>query len=254
MPPANWYPSPDGRPLLRWWDGQRWTDDLYPLAAPLGSGGSGGQTASAGSGSRQSLDRWVKIAVPIYIAYATVTSLIYGLAAAPYYRALWKWFHTLTRYVHAGRPAPAPPQQPAWMLLLSLGSLALTGLGVLFLMWQHRAATQARNLGYPATHSPGWGVGAWFVPVVNLWMPYQALRDCLPPQHPARANGLRAWVSYLSLGLLNSAALLCFIFFDRGLGFLFFAAVVAAGTFCVWNARIAMAGVINAQEVDPVRP
>jgi hypothetical protein len=209
--------------------------------------------APSGSESRQSLDRWVKLAMPIYIVYAAVTSLVYGLAAAPYYRALWKWFHTLARYAHAGQPAPAPPQQPAWMLLLSLGSLALTALGVLFLMWQHRAATRARRLGYPATHSPGWGVGAWFVPVVNLWMPYQALRDCLPPHHPARANALRSWVSYLSLGLLNGAALICFIF-DRGLGFVFMAAVVVAGAFCIWNARIAMAGVITAQDADPARP
>jgi hypothetical protein len=58
-------------------------------------------------------------------------------------------------------------------------------------VWQHRAAAAARAQGFPARRSPAWGVGSWFVPVVNLWMPYSALRDCLPPGDPRRAHVLR---------------------------------------------------------------
>lgn len=29
--PAGWYPSPDGAPVRRWWDGSQWTDAASPL-------------------------------------------------------------------------------------------------------------------------------------------------------------------------------------------------------------------------------
>ncbi|HXA32678.1 MAG TPA: DUF4328 domain-containing protein [Acidimicrobiales bacterium] len=65
---------------------------------------------------------------------------------------------------------------------------------VLFLVWQHRAASTARSLGYPARRSPALGVGGWFIPVCNFWFPYQAIRDCLPPGHPARPMVLHMWL------------------------------------------------------------
>jgi hypothetical protein len=88
----------------------------------------------------------------------------------------------------------------------SVASLLLLVVAVCFLIWQHDAAKVARRLGYPARRSPGLGVGAWFIPVVNLWFPYQALRDCLPPQHPMGHLGLWAWLAYLGGGLVGGAA------------------------------------------------
>ena len=32
--PAGWYPSPDGAPVHRWWDGTMWTDATHPPQAP----------------------------------------------------------------------------------------------------------------------------------------------------------------------------------------------------------------------------
>lgn len=34
--PAGWYPDPYGSPLLRWWDGNQWTDATHPADAPPG--------------------------------------------------------------------------------------------------------------------------------------------------------------------------------------------------------------------------
>ena len=64
----------------------------------------------------------------------------------------------------------------------------------------------ARALGYAAKHSPGWGVGCWFVPVVALWMPYQALRDCLPPDDPNRKLVRTFWAFFIGQAVFAVAA------------------------------------------------
>jgi len=50
--------------------------------------------------------------------------------------------------------------------------------GVVFLMWIHRANRNARGLGAKGmTFTPGWSVGWYFIPIVNLWKPYQAMKE-----------------------------------------------------------------------------
>lgn len=39
QPMAGWYPDPEGKPMLRYWDGGAWTEQF----APMGSGGAPGQ-------------------------------------------------------------------------------------------------------------------------------------------------------------------------------------------------------------------
>jgi hypothetical protein len=69
-----------------------------------------------------------------------------------------------------------------WFVLIGLNSfleiviLVLTA--VFFLMWLYRTyqnlpALKARNLGY----TPGWAVGYWFIPIINLFRPFQVVRE-----------------------------------------------------------------------------
>ena len=44
------------------------------------------------------------------------------------------------------------------------------------------------------------------MPIVNLWMPYVAVRDCLPPEHPHRPRVLHWWIALLLAGFLSVAA------------------------------------------------
>ncbi len=50
LPPADWYPDPEDRRRIRYWDGQDWTGHVRPLPPPPGMappevGGSGGTSA-----------------------------------------------------------------------------------------------------------------------------------------------------------------------------------------------------------------
>jgi len=88
---------------------------------------------------------------------------------------------------------------------LIVGVLTLAAV-VVACIWQHRAASAARALGIPSRRSPAWGVGSWFVPVVNLWMPYSAIRDCLPPDDPHRPRVLHWWIAWLAAAFVSGAA------------------------------------------------
>ncbi|MFC7618010.1 DUF4328 domain-containing protein [Actinokineospora soli] len=57
--------------------------------------------------------------------------------------------------------------------------------GVAFIVWLVRARENAERLCH-AEHSlgKGWAIGAWFVPVVNLWFPYKVVRDVWKASKP----------------------------------------------------------------------
>jgi hypothetical protein len=73
-------------------------------------------------------------------------------------------------------------------------------------VWQHKAASAGRALDIPSRYSPAWGVGCWFVPIVNLWMPYGAIRACLPEGHPHRTRVLQWWLALMLMWTLSVAA------------------------------------------------
>lgn len=101
-----------------------------------------------------------------------------------------------------------------WLNLIGFVPLALlAGLAV----WTNRVATTARRLGYPARRSTGWAVGGWFVPVVNLWFPYQSIVDSVSRVNPRRSQVLAWWLVYV-LGAASSLPVLVFgMFTDASL-------------------------------------
>ena len=57
--------------------------------------------------------------------------------------------------------------------------------GFLFLRWTYLTKKNAAALGASGLEfSPGWSVGYYFVPVVTLWRPYQALKETYQASHP----------------------------------------------------------------------
>ncbi|HEY6624777.1 MAG TPA: DUF4328 domain-containing protein [Acidimicrobiales bacterium] len=154
---------------------------------------------------------WAKWAVLVYVAVIVIN----GAIAWAVEGALQSFYHQV-RYqlAHPGTHTSLVVNLPVWYRVVTgVGELLTVAGFILFLVWQHWAASTAGSLGYPARRSPALGVGGWFIPVCNLWFPYQAIRDCLPPGHPARRLVLHMWlwliaslvVALVALGILWSA-------------------------------------------------
>jgi hypothetical protein len=72
--------------------------------------------------------------------------------------------------------AEANDARQNWIALLVVGTFLTTA--VVFGMWIYRAhanlhARGARNLRV----TPGWAVGYFFIPILSLWKPYEAMKD-----------------------------------------------------------------------------
>lgn len=59
-----------------------------------------------------------------------------------------------------------------------LYSIVFVVSGFLILRWIHRANYNARQLGAENMRfSPGWSIGYYFIPILALWKPYQAMKE-----------------------------------------------------------------------------
>jgi hypothetical protein len=103
-----------------------------------------------------------------------------------------------------------------------LGAIALHSLGgaadsgffvamVMFVVWFYRARVNAEGHGWPQRQSRVWTITAWFVPLVNLWFPFQIMADIWRAGLPTEARANRAilpgiWWTCLLAFFLSSAA------------------------------------------------
>lgn len=66
---------------------------------------------------------------------------------------------------------------------LSSAGIAIVSL-IIFLVWVYRASYNARQLGADGMEiSPGWSVGWFFIPIANLWKPFQAMQEIWQASH-----------------------------------------------------------------------
>src|SRR3954468_5765243 len=65
-------------------------------------------------------------------------------------------------------------------------------LGVTFLRWIYRANTNLRVLSSePMNFTPAWAVGWYFIPIANLFKPYQAMKEIWKVAHCGTPNDSR---------------------------------------------------------------
>jgi hypothetical protein len=91
---------------------------------------------------------------------------------------------------------------------LNLISLASLGATIALMVWGHHITATARALGLRTSHSPGWAAAGWLVPIINLWFPYQTVRDAFVPGHPARNMAGYWWGLHISTGILSFVGVL----------------------------------------------
>jgi hypothetical protein len=62
-----------------------------------------------------------------------------------------------------------------------------------FLMWIHRSHRNLSAFGAQGlTFTPGWAVGWWFIPIFNLFRPFQIVREIWQASDPGMPAGA-AW-------------------------------------------------------------
>jgi hypothetical protein len=66
---------------------------------------------------------------------------------------------------------------------------------VVFLMWLYRVSNNVAAFGATTQHSSGWAVGSFFVPIMNLFVPYQAVRDIWKKSEPNATDAFSYGVS-----------------------------------------------------------
>ena len=91
------------------------------------------------------------------------------------------------------------------VILALLHPASFIAAGVAFLLWIRRASANLSPLGVRRPRfSPGWAVGAWFVPVVCLFRPYQIMaeiqRDSRPEIAPENRGAAARSPASLLLG------------------------------------------------------
>ncbi len=186
-PPRGWYPDPAGSSGWRYFDGDLWTEAVETDQPNVEARALHAQTTNL----VRHLRRWLLDAAVIAAAVKLLLSLSgreHTMKLIRFLHKVWAFLQFAFNHPNSTRVAPSPPVgSSAWtgMLTLLIGAVTISAVIVL-LVWQFRAAKTARAIGYPARFSPGAGIWMWFIPIANLFLPYQALADLLPPDHRDR--------------------------------------------------------------------
>ena len=197
--PAGWYPDPWGAAPQRYWDGGQWTG--YTAGAVAGAATNVGMVSERAAQSGGKLGRWGMI-------IAAVNGVLTPLA----FTFIFAFFTTID-FGASSSSSSSNGMSGIGIALLALGQLTslplqFTGIAVLILliMWAYRNARNGQALGIPARRTPGWAIGGWFIPIVNLWFPFESICDALPAERRPRV--LRWWLMYLLAQLIVLPAVL----------------------------------------------
>jgi hypothetical protein len=126
-------------------------------------------TASAGFRDSGTLTRWLVILLWANVALAVIAA-VSGVFEVK-----------LLTDIQAGltlAPGQAEANDLRQQVIAVVHMIQLITLIVVFCIWIHRANYNARQLGAAdMKFTPGWAIGWYFIPIMNLWKPYQAMKE-----------------------------------------------------------------------------
>jgi hypothetical protein len=188
LPPAGWYPDPEARGTTwRWWDGTRWSAPAY------GYGGGYGAVVPAVVLERyraatSKFGSWLRWAMLANL----LSFVVIAIGVALVFRGNF--------FDRVDGPISGETQFSGSFLAIQLVSLPLNLVSFAYvgslIAWIYQAGKFAEARGWPASRGRTLGAFSVLIPVVNLWWPYEAVRDSYPPGS-APPVLLKWWVSYL---------------------------------------------------------
>ncbi len=217
-----WLPDPWGAATYRWWDGRAWTATIHPPRDPPPTPGAPTSAPQPGVYARTNayVAQVASRDTPVALAQreagaghaARVALLVAMFGQAVQALASVGGLHNTLRVVDRllsakDGNAPSTTTNPVVSLFSNLGSIAVVVCGVLFIIWGYRAAKTARAVGLHGQWGPGWFIGAWFIPIANLVIPYLCVKSLLPHGHPGVRTIQRWWAFYVAQYLLSTAAI-----------------------------------------------
>ena len=91
-----------------------------------------------------------------------------------------------------------------------LGLIVGYGAGAIaFCMWLHRVVRQLNGIGIDVGVTPGWAVGYWFVPFINLVKPYRIVRTIVASLDEVLLSRLALrswWAAWILANVLDNAS------------------------------------------------
>jgi hypothetical protein len=128
--------------------------------------------------------------------WAIVGLVVVGVALLLSVIADWVEIDLMNRVVD-GRPLTIADLDASDTRQAIVGFVYLLGLvvaAVFFIRWFHAAYANLTALGQQLRFGPGWAIGSWFVPVLNLWRPKQIANDIWSGSAPeAPSFGASGW-------------------------------------------------------------
>lgn len=199
--PAGWHADPWAAGQLRYWDGSTWTEHTHTPAflgaqEPKRPRRIGGLSTAA----------TVLVAAQVLLSFASTVLLLMVFAdpfLVDWYRDPNLGYEALTR----SQAALAATSDSAD--LLALLSYWVAAVVVMVWLWTARANAEALSA-RPHTRSRHWAWAGWIVPVVNLWFPYQVVRDVDSASDPRTAHqadastrrDVGAWWTFFVAGIV----------------------------------------------------
>jgi hypothetical protein len=191
LPRAGWYPDPEtGGASWRWWDGSQWAPPGYGYPSTSGSydPAAFARLLEAQADTTRRTGRWLRIALAGN-ALGTFSVLVLAVLAFHGRRAHFATTDPdgtvhLSRWVYAAQGLALPFDFMGFALL------------VLLIGWIYNAGKFADSQRWPTIRSRVLGAFSLLIPIVQVWWPYEAVRDLYPPGLRSPLV-LRWWLAYL---------------------------------------------------------